>query len=162
MLGSTYVKIFNSKYLIFWVAQKWQNLKDLEVLKSCTVHYYRCQILSFLHNPEYMVFRVETLHVFRSQHCLQQRLFFQIFWNFESPVLNFSKTELHVARSTLMVFGSPTSYIVTIVTGNVILLVNVYFTPIKKINEHHHSLFHVAVLGCLKNIWFTKLQWKQR
>jgi hypothetical protein len=42
---------------------------DFLVLKFCNVHFYKCHILSFFHTPEYQVFRVDILHVSRTQHC---------------------------------------------------------------------------------------------
>jgi hypothetical protein len=73
-----------------WSCIKMTNLTDLEILKSCTVHYYRCQILSFLLSPGYMVFRVGILHVLISQHCLQQ-YYFHVFLNIWTAGFEFFK-----------------------------------------------------------------------
>jgi hypothetical protein len=47
----------------FKPSQKWQNLTDLRGLKFCTIHHFRCQIMSFLCSPKYNVFWVEFLHI---------------------------------------------------------------------------------------------------
>jgi hypothetical protein len=44
MLWSTNMQKLNLKFLTFWAVQKWQTLKDCEILK---IHYYRCQNLLF-------------------------------------------------------------------------------------------------------------------
>jgi hypothetical protein len=42
-----------------------------EILKICIVHYYRCQILLFLHSSEYKLVRHENLQVCGTQHCIR-------------------------------------------------------------------------------------------
>jgi hypothetical protein len=56
MVCSINLKKINSHSSILEVAQKIQNLTGFEILKLSTGHYYRCQILSFLHSPKYQRF----------------------------------------------------------------------------------------------------------
>jgi hypothetical protein len=54
-------------------------LTDCEILKICTIHYYRCQNLSFLHSSKYKEFPLENLHDSRSQYFLHVDLISDFF-----------------------------------------------------------------------------------
>jgi hypothetical protein len=79
----------NLKYLIFWAYQKWQNLTEFGGLKFCTVHYFRCQILSFFVQPK--IWGISSWDFFSHWSDCYIYNFLRIIWNFKILFLNCSE-----------------------------------------------------------------------
>jgi hypothetical protein len=84
------VQKVNSNYIVFLAIQVWQNLRDFGVLKSCTIHTFRCQIFIFAQPMScYFARLLNTLVTIFE--------FFWIFENFNMLFTNFLRNEICVA-----------------------------------------------------------------